>query len=923
MFNKIDIQSKNLNKSLNKKAEMIKRNVSSPSGMTRLADAQVVRVAPRPFSPFYEESNLMLPRDRREVNAWARHYYATDPWVGNALDLHSTYPLSSFGVKSDDPSITKFFNSMLEELNFDSMIYDVGKEYHIIGEVFPYSEIDLHTGKWVKIIIQNPDYVEVKSHMLTEPVISLMPDEELKRIVTSTNPDDVALRNQLPQEVLAYVYAGKNIPLDQTFISHLARKNSPYDVRGTSILTRVFKDLMYRDKLRESQFAIADNHVTPLKIFKVGTADGTYRPTGEDLQAFREMLEQATYDPNFTLVTHPGLEVQYVGSTGVILPLDGEMDRIEDRVLTGLFTSKAFTHCLTEDTETLTKDGWKFYDQINEDDEIATVNPETNKLEYHKYNKKFVYDINEEIVHFKSNAFDHAVTKNHKVWVSKKNENNYHGLEAEKVDHTYKFATTFDWDGKKEECIKIGSKNIPINDYMLLTGLYLSEGCVYYSNDKFHRETGLKSKALGIIISQAKYHKFGLNERYDTIKEILKRNYKVTELSDPRREKTVVDNNVLVREGNDTSEGFLISDQELASHLLLTYGNSSSTKYIPSFIKEYEKESLASLLEGCRLGDGSKLNKNNSNSYEIYTISKKMSDDLQEIALKCGHVCFIGVRTNRPGNRRDCYRVRIFIKGNSKKEMYKNPTISKNKIKKINYNGKVFCFDVPNHLFVVRKNGKVILTKNSDGPTYSNASVALEVLQQRYVSFRTLIEKWLEWKIFRPICKLQGFTRIRGGMEELIMPKVNWDKINLKNNREYQQALEGLVRDNKVSLHTLHKALDVSYEEEMDNIKKEIEDMKEIAYKLEQAYTGPENINVSEEGKKDVPTPVQETEGEEGPPAEGGGMDFGGGGGGGGDMGGGGDLKSILGGGETGGEAGASETGAPPSGGAGTEAPQI
>jgi len=550
MFNKINIQDKSSKKNLNKSAEMIKKNVRPPSGMTKLADAQVVRVAPRPFSPFYEESNLMLPRDRREVNAWARHYYATDPWVGNAIDLHSTYPLSSFGVKSDDPVITKFFNSMLDELNFSSVIFDVGKEFNIIGEVFPYSEIDENTGKWIKIIIQNPDYVEVKSNVLTEPVISLMPDEELKRIINSTNVDDVALRNQLPEEVIAYVAAGKNIPLSQRFISHLARKNSPYDVRGTSILTRVFKDLMLRDKFREAQFAIADNHVTPLKIFKVGTADGTYRPTVDDLQTFREMLEQATYDPNFTLVTHPGLEVQYVGSTGVILPLDGEMDRIEDRVLTGLFTSKAFTH--------------------------------------------------------------------------------------------------------------------------------------------------------------------------------------------------------------------------------------------------------------------------------------------------------------------------------------------------------------------------------SEGPTYANASVALEVLQQRYVSFRTLIEKWLEWKIFRPICKIQGFTRIHGGQEELIIPKVNWDKINLKNNREYQSALEGLVRDNKVSMHSLYKVLDLSYDEEMENIKSEIEDMKEIAYKLEQAYTGPENINISQKGKEDVPTPASTEGGGESPiPTEGGGVDFGGGGGGGGD------LDSLLGGGEMGGgEMGGAEAGPTPAAG-GSEVPPI
>ena len=157
-----------------------------------------------------------MPRDRREVNAWARHYYATDPWVGNAIDLHSTYPLSAFGVKSDEPEVTKFFNNMLDRLNFSSIIYDIGKEFNIIGEVFPYCELDENTGEWSKIIIQNPDYIEVKSNSLTTSMISLMPDDELKRLVTSTNPDDIALRQQIDPQVLAYVYAGKNIPLTET-----------------------------------------------------------------------------------------------------------------------------------------------------------------------------------------------------------------------------------------------------------------------------------------------------------------------------------------------------------------------------------------------------------------------------------------------------------------------------------------------------------------------------------------------------------------------------------------------------------------------------------------------------------------------------------------------------------------------------------
>lgn len=501
--------------------EYLRQNINR--NMSAIASAATVdRMAPRPFSPFYEESNLNLPRQREENNAWCRHYYNTDPLIGNAIDLHSTYPLSQFGVKCEYKEIKQFFDKMLDELNFGSLIYDVAREYMIIGEVFPYCQLDENTGKWSEIILQNPDYVEVRKHSLTTPVISLRPDAELQRIITSTNPDDISLRQQLDPEIISYVMAGKSIPLDNQLIGHIARKTSPYDVRGTSILTRVFKDLMYRDILREAQFTVAQNHVTPLRIATVGNQGDTYRPGSEDLMQVRDMLEQATYDTNFTIVAHQGFDVKYVGATGQILPLDGEFDRIEDRILTGLYISKAFTH--------------------------------------------------------------------------------------------------------------------------------------------------------------------------------------------------------------------------------------------------------------------------------------------------------------------------------------------------------------------------------GEGPTYSNASVALEVLQQRYVSFRNIIERWLERKVFAPICRIQDFAQYRNGVKELIIPKVDWNKIALKNNREYQSALDGLARENKVSMHSLYEALDLDYNQEINNIKIEVEDQKEIAYKLQTPYLGKENINVATPEDEELPDMTGGPEA--GAPGGGGG-----GMGGGGDMGGGGggDLGADLG----------------------------
>ena len=247
-----------------RRSEMIKRPsqdlASGRSYLPAIASTPLVdRMSPRPFSPFYEESNLNLPRERMDVNAWARHYYDTDPLIGNCIDLHSTYPLSWFGVRCPESmEVEQFFNRMLERLNFKTLIYDIAREYFIVGEVFPYCQLDEDTGEWSEIIVQNPDFIDVRKHILTSPVISLKPDAELQRIITSSDPDSLALRSQLDPELIAYIQSGKNIPLENHLISHIARKSAPYQVRGTSILTRVYKDLMLRDIYREAQFCYQD-----------------------------------------------------------------------------------------------------------------------------------------------------------------------------------------------------------------------------------------------------------------------------------------------------------------------------------------------------------------------------------------------------------------------------------------------------------------------------------------------------------------------------------------------------------------------------------------------------------------------------------------------------------------------------------------
>ena len=299
--------------------------------------------APTFYHPLFQTMNIMLPRDRRERNEWCRHFYRTEPIIATSLDLHTEFPISDFNNVCADPSIKKFFDHMaFERIDLVSLLLDIGLEYWKIGDVFPFGQLNESDGMWQRFVLLNPDYVDIKASILAgEAVMELIPDEQIRAIVSSGPRGDYSsIYNQLPDDVIREVKMGRNIRLDNRLVSHIAHKASQYETWGTPIMMRCFKTLIYKDKLREAQNSIANRHIMPLRIFKVG-ASGEPMPSQEDLDALRDTLLVADEDPNFILVYHYGLQTDYVGSNGKILPLNQEFEFIQNELLNGLGINKA------------------------------------------------------------------------------------------------------------------------------------------------------------------------------------------------------------------------------------------------------------------------------------------------------------------------------------------------------------------------------------------------------------------------------------------------------------------------------------------------------------------------------------------------------------------------------------------------------
>jgi hypothetical protein len=77
--------------------------------------------------------------------------------------------------------------------------------------------------------------------------------------------------------------------------------------------------------------------------------------------------------------------------------------------------------CYSSDTEVLTRGGWKFFNQLSYKDEVATMNPDNDTLEYHIPDKIMEYNYNGDMYNIKSKFIDISVTPNHNLYVAKSN----------------------------------------------------------------------------------------------------------------------------------------------------------------------------------------------------------------------------------------------------------------------------------------------------------------------------------------------------------------------------------------------------------------------------------------------------------------------------------------------------------------------
>lgn len=338
--------------------------------------------------------------------------------------------------------------------------------------------------------------------------------------------------------------------------------------------------------------------------------------------------------------------------------------------------------CYSKDTEVLTKNGWKYFYELNNDDEIATLNKDTYKLEYHKYLNFFEYDFNGNMYLIKDNFIDLLITPNHNVFTKGRYKNSQYTLEqidfiANKRKQSI-FKKDCCWEGKKINSFTLPNSDItfPMNDWLYFYGFWIAEGCTYKTKQKIKYDVFCTS--------------FSNNN-----KELIDKCVKILNNAGI---------NTKIRKRKNNYE--VISYNRYLYNYLSSFGKSID-KYIDPVFLELCSESLNYILQGIYDGDGCKKRKS------IYTVSKKLLDNISEICLKTNRTPKISFSRKNIYNYKKFKRNYVLYSINISDYAHEHIVNMEKNCMLSNYNDKVYCIEVPNNVIYVRRNNKMCWCGNS------------------------------------------------------------------------------------------------------------------------------------------------------------------------------------------------------------------
>jgi len=333
--------------------------------------------------------------------------------------------------------------------------------------------------------------------------------------------------------------------------------------------------------------------------------------------------------------------------------------------------------CVSQDTEILTPEGWKGYDEIKVGNEIKTLNLETKEIENKKV--KFVFKRKHKgmMYRLRNRIQDQLISPEHRVLRRKFNSQKY---VLEPIEDVLKL--------KPPIIIPIVGKNPNpeaniFDEQIKLMAWIISEGSV--------ERPGKHRCCHRVSIYQSKIKN---RKNYDEIVNLL-RNFNLSYTNHPA---TAL--------GEEVQQIRLNAESSRKIHQW--FGTRENVHFIPEYLLDLSERQSRLFLETYLKGDGKE-------GCKITTSDLGLLNDLQTIIVNAGYG--FTIRKQKPTNlqisKTDIYILRII----RHRETYIT------KIEKVNYKGVIWCPYTENGTIIARRKGKVFITGNCP---FSNITLDLK-----------------------------------------------------------------------------------------------------------------------------------------------------------------------------------------------------
>ncbi|MHA1801109.1 MAG: FAD-dependent thymidylate synthase [Candidatus Heimdallarchaeaceae archaeon] len=364
--------------------------------------------------------------------------------------------------------------------------------------------------------------------------------------------------------------------------------------------------------------------------------------------------------------------------------------------------------CYDDQTEVLTKNGWKRFENINDKDIFYSLNLNTNENQFVKPINFFKEKHYGDMIRIKSQSIDLLITPNHNNVVSYSYDNKKFVLDEAKNYLKHKRIlmkkNCKPIRGKKSDFVIIKGasyrvrnqfsswkrilkdRRVPTKEFFLFLGMFIADGHAFRSN--YHYVVGISNKNKKLIDKYTKILRCLTNNKIQTIKD---------------------------------KGGWRIEVHDRTLYNFFKKLGKAKFKHIPKFLWDYDFSLLEFIYEGLYDGDMTKRETGISHS----TISSQLADDIQILMLHLGHSATISMydrigtfsrTTNESGEllliptKNIEYRISI--------NKAKNEPIIKSANRdafSINqFQGDVFCVELEkNNTLYVRRNGRTAWSGNS------------------------------------------------------------------------------------------------------------------------------------------------------------------------------------------------------------------